>query len=99
MIRFFFSRLFAKNRNLILKEADLVSGFMHLFMKPVNTGMSWTREEKRELKQHIRHLSGYVPVLIIFLLPGGSLLLPFLAEMLDRRKQKRDAESKPQPRE
>jgi hypothetical protein len=96
MIRFFLKRLIAKNRELILAEAVLVSGFMQLFMKPVNTGISWTREEKRELKQHIRHLAGYVPVLMIFLLPGGSLLLPFLADMLDRRKQRRDAGSKPQ---
>jgi hypothetical protein len=96
MLRFFLKRLIAKNRELILREAVLISGFMHLFMKPVNTGMSWTKEEKRELRQHIRHLSGYVPVLIIFLLPGGSFLLPFLAEILDRRKKKRESASEPQ---
>jgi len=96
MIRFFLKRLVAKNRELILKEAGLINGFMSLFMKPVNSGISWTREEKRELKQHFRHLSLYVPVLIIFLLPGGSFLLPFLAEVLDRRKQKRPAGSEPQ---
>jgi hypothetical protein len=96
MVRFFLKRLIARNRELILREAVLIKGFMHLFMKPVNTGVSWTKEERRELKQHIRHLSGYVPVLIIFLLPGGSFLLPFLAEILDRRKKKRETESKPQ---
>src|SRR5512134_1766496 len=96
MIRFFMKRLVAKNRELILKEACLINGFMNLFMKPVNSGVSWTREEKRELKQHIRHLSVYVPVLIIFLLPGGSFLLPFLAEILDRRKKRRGTASKPQ---
>jgi len=69
---------------------------MSLFMKPVNSGVSWTREEKRELKQHIRHLSVYVPVLIIFLLPGGSFLLPLLADILDRRKRKRPEGSEPQ---
>jgi hypothetical protein len=89
-------RLVAKNRELILKEACLISGFMSLFMKPVNSGVSWTREEKRELKQHIRHLSVYVPVLIIFLLPGGSFLLPLLADILDRRKRKRPEGSEPQ---
>jgi len=96
MIRFFMKRLVAKNRELILKEACLISGFMSLFMKPVNSGVSWTREEKRELKQHIRHLSVYVPVLIIFLLPGGSFLLPLLADILDRRKRKRPEGSEPQ---
>ena len=96
MIRFFLRRLIAKNRERILREAVLINGFMHLFMKPVNTGQSWTKEEKRELKRHIRHLSGYVPALIVFLLPGGSLLLPLLAEILDRRKKKRETASKPQ---
>lgn len=98
MIRFFLKQLVAKNRELILKEAGLISGFMSLFMKPVNSGISWTRDEKRELKQHIRHLSAYVPVLIIFLLPGGSFLLPFLAEILNRRKQRRSAGSEPKVR-
>lgn len=51
MIRFFMKRLVAKNRELILNEACLINGFMSLFMKPVNSGVSWTREEKRELKQ------------------------------------------------
>ncbi|MBI5847709.1 MAG: hypothetical protein HZB31_07150 [Nitrospirae bacterium] len=93
MIRFVLQRLIAKNRELLLREALLMNGFMVLFMKPVNTGTGWTKEEKQTLKKHIRHLASYVPVLIIFLLPGGSLLLPFLAEVLDRRKKKRLTES------
>ncbi len=34
-------------------------------------------------------VSAYVPMLIIFLLPGGSLLIPILADILDRRKKGR----------
>ena len=30
-----------------------------------------------------------VPVIVIFILPGGTILLPLLAEILDRRKKKR----------
>lgn len=89
MIRVILKRLLEKNRAYVLKEADFVNGFMHLLMKPRNTGVQWTREEKKELKYDLKHLSVYVPVVIIFLLPGGSFLLPFLAEILDRRKIKR----------
>ncbi len=89
MVRYLLNRLIVKNREVILKEAVRINGFMHLCMKPVNTGMSWTKEEKHQLRQHIWHLSGYVPVLFLFLLPGGSFLLPFLAEILDRRRRRR----------
>ncbi len=94
MILFFLKRLISRNKEIILKESSYITGFMQLLMKPRNTGEGWTREEKDKLKIDIKHLSSYVPVLIIFLLPGGSLLLPFLAEILDRRKAARVPESK-----
>ncbi|MEW6676086.1 MAG: hypothetical protein AB1348_08850 [Nitrospirota bacterium] len=90
MIRFFLKKLIAKNKEFILKEAAYIDGFMRLLMKQRNTGIKWTKEEKEQLKVNIKHLSAYVPVLIIFLLPGGSLLLPFLSDILDRRKEKRN---------
>ncbi len=94
MILFFLKRLISRNKEIILKESSYITGFMQLLMKPRNTGEGWTREEKDKLKIAVKHLSSYVPVLIIFLLPGGSLLLPFLAEILDRRKAPRVPESK-----
>ncbi|RJQ42994.1 MAG: hypothetical protein C4538_12785 [Nitrospiraceae bacterium] len=60
----------------------------------MNKGDKWTRDEKKELKLYLIHLSAYVPVLIIFLLPGGSFLLPLFAEVLDRRKNKRNKTKK-----
>ncbi|MEW6108957.1 MAG: hypothetical protein AB1632_07325 [Nitrospirota bacterium] len=89
MIRIFLKRLLVSNKYFILKEASYINGFMHLLMKPKNTGIKWTKEEKAQLKQNIKHLSAFVPVLIIFLLPGGSLLLPFLPDILDRRGERR----------
>jgi len=62
---------------------------MQLLMKERNSGEKWTGEEKREIKIHLKNISKIVPILIIFLLPGGSILLPFLAEILDRRKTRR----------
>jgi len=82
-------RLIIKNKAFILEEVLAVKGLMQLLMKQRNTDQKWTREEKREMKIHLKNISKLVPALIIFLLPGGSLLLPFLAEVLDRRKSRR----------
>jgi len=74
---------------MILEEAGQINGFMKLLMKPRNTGAGWTKQEKAQLRKHLKRLSFYVPVLIIFLAPFGSLLIPVLAEILDRRKNRR----------
>ncbi len=81
--------LIASNREFILKEVLEVKGLMQLLMKHRNTGLAWTKEEKRELKDHLRGIGRTVPVMTIFFLPGGSLLFPLLAEVLDRRKKNR----------
>ena len=89
MIISYFKKLIIKNREFVLTEVLAVKGLMSLLMKNRNTGEKWTREERREIKNHLRIISKMVPVIIIFLLPGGSLFLPFLAEVLDRRKKRR----------
>jgi len=78
-----------KNKMLILDEAHQLSDFMYLIMKQKNTGLAWTKEEKKKIRDHLKHLSLYIPVLVIFSLPGGSMLFPVLADILDRRKQRR----------
>lgn len=83
--------MIAQNRALLFHEAEKISGFMQLLMKPRNTQTRWTREERRLLRAHLRHLSYYVPILVIFVLPFGSLLIPLLAEILDRRKASRES--------
>jgi hypothetical protein len=85
----YFKRIIIKNREFILREVLAVKGLMSLLMKNRNTGEKWTKEEKREIKNHLRDISKMIPFIIVFLLPGGSLFLPFLAEVLDRRKKRR----------
>ena len=89
MIKLFLRKLLNRYSSLILQEAIYVNGFIHLLMKPRNTGGRLTKEETMQLKKDLKRLSMYVPALIIFLLPGGVLLLPLLAETLDRRKGRR----------
>ena len=91
MLKQILSGTIAKNKALLLHEADKINDFMKLLMKHrnKNTRFAWTKEERKLLRAHLWHLSYYIPTLIIFCLPGGSLLFPLLAEILDRRKNKR----------
>lgn len=97
MLKFFLKRLVLKNKELIFNEAQQMQGFLYLLFKERNTDLKWTKEEKDQIKNYLKRLSAYVPIIIIFILPGGSLLLPVLAELLDRRKKRRipDAPSIP----
>jgi hypothetical protein len=79
----------AKNKSLILHEVQRMQNFMELLMKHRNTGIKWSKDDIRKIKSHLKHLSLYVPVLFIFMLPFGSILLPVLAEIIDRRQQAR----------
>jgi len=91
MLTSFFKRLIMKNKTLILREAQNIRDFMMLLMKRKNTSLPWTPDEIKQLKSHLIRMSFYVPVLMIILLPGGKFLLPVLAEVLDRREQRRHA--------
>jgi hypothetical protein len=88
-------RHIANNKEFILNQVLAVKGLMQLLMKSRNTAEKWTREEKKEIKTHLKSISKLVPVIIIFLLPGGSVLLPILAEVLDRRKSRRPLVKQP----
>ncbi len=90
MLKFFLTRLILKNKEMIFHEAQQMQGFLFLLFKERNSDSKWTREEKEQMKTYLQRLSAYVPVIALFILPGGSLLLPFLAEILDRRKQRRN---------
>jgi len=90
MITNYFKRLIIKNKEFILTEVLAVKGLMYLLMKNRNTSEKWTREEKTEIKIHLRNISKVIPIIIVFLLPMGSLFLPFLAEILDRRNKRRN---------
>ena len=87
----YFRKLIVKNKAFILEEVLAIKGLMQLLMKQRNTGQQWTDEEIKEIKKNLRNISKIVPVLLIFLLPGGSLLLPLLAEILDRRRAGRSS--------
>lgn len=60
---------------------DLVA----VLMKPRN-GAPWTAEDREFLRQGLRTLAGWTPGFLLFLLPGGFVLLGAYAWLLDRRR-------------
>jgi hypothetical protein len=89
MIKKYLKRLIIINKEAILMEVLLIRGLMQLLMKTRNRDERWTREEKKEIKRHLKNIAKIIPTVAIFSLPGGSLLLPLLVEALDRRKTRR----------
>jgi hypothetical protein len=89
MIKKYLKRLIIVNKEAILMEVLAIRGLMQLLMKTRNTDEKWTREEKTEIKGHLKNIAKIIPAVVIFILPGGSFLLPMLAEALDRRKTRR----------
>jgi NhaP-type Na+/H+ or K+/H+ antiporter len=89
MIKNYLKRLILINKEAILMEVLSISGLMQLLMKTRNTDEKWTKEERREIKRHLKNIVKIVPAVALFSLPGGSFLLPILAEVLDRRKTRR----------
>jgi hypothetical protein len=89
MIRRYLKRLIIVNKEAILMEVLSIKGLMQLLMKTRNTDEKWTREERKEIRMHLKNISKIIPAVVVFSLPGGSFLLPVLAEALDRRKTRR----------
>jgi hypothetical protein len=77
--------ILVKYRKRILKEIDSVKELTSLLMK--GTQRSWTKGELLLIKAHFILLEKKIPILLVFLLPGGSMLLPVLVDVLDRRKK------------
>lgn len=78
-------QLVERERRYVLVEVAQIKGLMPLLMKPRNK-QRWTREDKRELVDHLQRLSRVSPYLAAMVLPGGFAMLPILAWWLDRRR-------------
>ncbi len=89
MIKRYLKRLILVNKQAILMEVLSIKGLMQLLMKIRNTDEKWTGEEKKEIVRHLKNIAKTIPSIAIFSLPGGSLLLPILVEILDRRRTRR----------
>jgi hypothetical protein len=89
MIKKYLKKLILVNKEALLMEVLSIKGLMRVLMKPRNSDEKWTREEKKEIVGHLKNIAKIIPVVAVFSLPGGAILLPLLAEVLDRRKTRR----------
>ena len=77
-----------RERRYLQSEFIKIGGLMPLLMKPRNK-LPWSKEDRAELRAHMRRLSDLSPYLMVLLLPGSFALLPALAWWLDRRRNRR----------
>lgn len=94
-MKFNLNKLFL-NKQIILEEILKIRGLMQLLMKKRNTGIEWTRYELAKIKFHFKRLSKAIPFFILFLLPGGLLLIGLLVVYIDRRRRRRNPLNKEQ---
>jgi hypothetical protein len=82
-------QMIARHRKVLLEQVLAVNGLMQLLMRGRNGPGRWTREELALIRGHLKVMARLIPILAVFLLPGGLVLLPVLAEVLDRRGTRR----------
>jgi len=66
----------------------LGGGILRVLMKPRNRE-PWSEEDKAYLRSQLRSAARGLPALLLFLMPGGIVLLPVYAWLLDRRRRPR----------
>ena len=74
--------LIKRNKNRLLKEISESKELMQLLAKSTHKDLD--KEEKKKMKKQLLDICKTVPSLTIFLLPGGSLLLPILIKFIPK---------------
>ena len=82
-----------REKSRIRDELGRLKGAVPLLMKQRNGG-KWTPEERRELRSMIKSASNVSPYLLIWVVPGSMVILPFLAWHLDTRRKHREAKAR-----
>lgn len=87
------SALFAmqnRERIRLWEEMNQMRGLIPLLMKQRN-GYRWTDLDRKRIKVQLRKLVDLSPYLVLFVAPGGFLVLPVLVWWLDRRQIRPEA--------
>ncbi len=82
----------SRERVRLWDEMTEMRGLLPLLMKQRN-GYRWTELDRKRIKVHLRKLVELSPYLVLFVAPGGFIVLPLLAWWLDRRRLKLDEET------
>ena len=74
------TKLIIRNKDRLTKEIKESGELMQLLAKSTSKDLS--KEEKKKVKKQLLDICKTIPSLTIFLLPGGSLLLPILIKFI-----------------
>ncbi len=74
------TKLIIRNKDRLTKEIKESGELMQLLAK--STAKDLSKEEKKKVKKQLLDICKSIPSLTIFLLPGGSLLLPILIKFI-----------------
>ena len=80
-----------RERIRLWNEMNQMRGLLPLLMKQRN-GYRWTELDRKRIKIQLRKLADLSPYLVLFIAPGGFLVLPVLAWWLDKRQVHPEAE-------
>ena len=81
-----------RERTQLLEEVTQMRNLMPLLMKQRN-GYQWTSDDRLHIREQLRRVAKISPYVVLFVAPGGLLLLPLMAWWLDRRRLKRNADA------
>ncbi len=73
-------RLLQRNKRRLYKELQQSKEAMFLIRK--STHSTLTSEEKEKIKEQLLDIFKTIPAFAIFILPGGSLLLPLVIKLI-----------------
>lgn len=79
-----------RERVRLLEEMHQMRGLLPLLMKQRN-GYRWTELDRKRIRVHFHKLVEMSPYMVLFVAPGGFLVLPILVWWLDRRHLRNDA--------
>tara|TARA_R110001599_G_scaffold64023_4_gene179624 strand:+ start:318829 stop:319209 length:381 start_codon:yes stop_codon:yes gene_type:complete len=80
-----------RERIRLWNEMTQMRGLIPLLMKQRN-GYRWTDLDRKRIKVQLRKLVELSPYLVLFVAPGGLLVLPVLIWWLDRRQIRPEVE-------
>ena len=76
------TKLISRNKNRLVKE--IIQSKELMLLLAISTRRDLDEKEKKKVKKQLLDICKTVPSLTIFLLPGGSLLLPILIKFIPR---------------
>lgn len=78
----------SREKDRLRSEMAVMKGSVVWLVRQRRQGQ-WTAQERAHLRQVMRSASSVSPYLIIWVVPGSMLLLPFLAWFIDSRRKGR----------